>query len=125
MVKVIIENDGERKELSGDFTLVTVTSGKENRYSTGCAIVGEFDRNQFPHFLAQVALDNIRSMFKNETPAECIIQMIEFESYIEALVMGEITENRDALNLSDEANFMLDFIKRMKEKENNGDGGEH
>ena len=126
MVKVIIEeDDGDRKELTGDFTLVTVTSDKENRYGTGCAIVGEFDRNQFPHFLAQVALDNIRSMFKNETPAECIIQMIEFETHIMDLIVDEIAKNKDVLDLSDEANFMLDFIERMKKEENNGDGGEH
>ena len=62
----------------------------------------------------------MNSIYKDETPTECIFRLVEFESYIEALVMGEITENRDALNLSDEANFMLDFIKRMKEKENNG-----
>ena len=115
MVKVIIENDGERNELTGDFTLVTVTSDKENRYSTGCAIVGEFDRNQFPHFLAHAALDNIRSMFKNETPAERIIQMIEFETHIKDLIVDEIAKNRDALNLSDETNFVLGLVESMKE----------
>lgn len=125
MVKVIIENDGERKELTGDFTLVTVVSDEEKSYSTDCAIVGEFDKNQFPYFLAHTVFGNMNPIYKDETPTERIFRLVEFESYIEALVMGEITENRDALNLSDEANFMLDFIKRMKEKENNGDGGEH
>lgn len=115
MVKVIIENDGERKELSGDFTLVTVVSDEENRYNTDCAIVGEFDRNQFPHFLAHAALDNIRSMFKNETPAERIIQMIEFETHIKDLIVDEIAKNRDALNLSDETNFVLGLVESMKE----------
>lgn len=117
MVKVIIENDGERKELSGDFTLVTVVSDEENRYNTDCAIVGELDKNQFPHFLAHTVFDKMNSIYKDETPTERIFRLVEFEGYIEALVMGEITENRDALNLSDEANFMLDFIKRMKEEE--------
>lgn len=117
MVKVIIENDGERKELSGDFTLVTVVSDEENRYNTDCAIVGEFDKNQFPHFLAHTVFDNMNSIYKDETPTERIFRLVEFEGYIEALVMGEITENRDALNLSDEANFMLGFIERMKEEE--------
>ena len=116
MVKVIIEeDDGNRKELTGDFTLVTVTSDEENRYNTDCAIVGEFDRNQFPHFLAHAALDNIRSMFKNYTPAERIIQMIEFETHIKDLIVDEIAKNRDALNLSDETNFVLGLVESMKE----------
>ena len=120
MVKVIIENDGERKELTGDFTLVTVVSDEENSYSTDCAIVGEFDENQFPHFLAHTVFDNMNSIYKDETPTKRIFRLVEFESYMEALVMGEITENKDVLNLSDEANFMLGFIERMKEEENNG-----
>lgn len=116
MVKVIIEeDDGNCKELTGDFTLVTVTSDEENRYNTDCAIVGEFDRNQFPHFLAHAALDNIRSMFKNETPAERIIQMIEFETHIKDLIVDEVAKNRDALNLSDETNFVLGLVESMKE----------
>lgn len=120
MVKVIIENDGERKELTGDFTLVTVASDEENSYSTDCAVVGEFSRKHFPYFFAQVAFDNISTMFKNETPAKRILQMIEFETHIKDLIMGEIAENKDVLDLSDEAIFMLDFMAYMKGKENHG-----
>lgn len=120
MVKVIIENDGERKELTGDFTLVTVASDEENSYSTDCAVVGEFSRKHFPYFLAQVAFDNISTMFKNETPAKRILQMIEFETHIKDLIMGEIAENKNALDLSDKTNFMLVFIEGMKKEENNG-----
>ncbi len=116
MVKVIIEeDDGDRKELTGDFTLVTVTSDEENRYRTDCAIVGEFDENQFPYFLAHTVFDNIRAMFKNETPAERIIQMIEFETHIKDLIVDEIAKNRDALNLSDETNFVLGLVESIKE----------
>lgn len=121
MVKVIIEeDDGERKEFTGDFTVVTVVSNKEHGYSTNNCIRGKYIRNQFPYFLAHTVFDNMNSIYKDETPTERIFRLVEFESYIEALVMGEITENKDVLNLSDEANFMLGFIERMKEEENNG-----
>lgn len=115
MVKVIIENDGERKELTGDFTLVTVVSDEENSYSTDCVIVGEFDKNQFPHFLAHTVFDNMNSIYKDETPTERIFRLVEFESYMEALIMSEITENKDVLDLSDETKFVLDLVESMKE----------
>ena len=72
------------------------------------------------HCFHVVIHDNMNSIYKDETPTKRIFRLVEFESYMEALVMGEITENKDVLNLSDEANFMLGFIERMKEEENNG-----
>lgn len=121
MVKVIIEEDsGTRRGLSGDFAFVTVASDKESGYEINNCALGKFDRNQIPHFLAHTVFDNLNTIYKDETPTKRIFRLVEFESYMEALVMGEITENKDALDLPDEANFMLDFIKRMKEEENNG-----
>lgn len=122
MVKVIIieEDSGERRELTGDFTVATVASDKGNGYSTDYAIVGEFDDNQFLYFLAQVALDNINSVFRTKTPAERIDMMNKFKDILASLIIDEIKENKDALNLTDEMNFFLALITYMEKEENNG-----
>ena len=82
MVKVIIQTEKETITKEGDFILGSVLKDVGPDYVANNHLVGEVNEKQFPHIVAEVALDILERATKGDA-LETLSAFMEFKEHID------------------------------------------
>lgn len=95
MVKVIIERDGERQELTGDLVMGTVAKFHEDGTEAGAFVNGEGSKDSVITLLLNMIPRILEAVSKNEI--SYIDAMITLGKELNEKIKSELKENADSV----------------------------